>query len=51
MESTRLPFYGKVELENGLILKWLRFASSEDEAIRIVTAQHVHVRRCWPTAR
>lgn len=34
------PIYGKVTLKNGLTLKWLRFAESEAEAIRIVTAQH-----------
>lgn len=42
-----MPIYGQVELNNGIIIKWLRFAKSEDEAIRIVTAQHVHVKRCW----
>jgi hypothetical protein len=40
---------GIVELENGLIIHWLRFAESEAEAIRIVIAQHVHVNRCWVT--
>jgi len=42
-----MPITGKVELENGLILKWLRFTDTEAEAIRLVTAQHVHVKRCW----
>ena len=41
------PVYGKVELENGLVLAWLRFVVSEEEAVRIVIAQHVHVARCW----
>lgn len=50
----RQPITGKVKLHNGLVLKWLRFvdaalttAAAEAEAIRIVTAQHVHVARCW----
>lgn len=42
-----LPIYGKVELKNGLIISWLRFADSEEAAVRMVTAQHVHVERCW----
>ena len=41
------PFYGSIELENGLTIPWLQFAVSEDEAIRVVAAQHVHVVRCW----
>lgn len=41
------PIHGQVELNNGLVITWLRFAESETEAIRIVTAQHVHVKRCW----
>lgn len=43
--------YGKVELENGLILDWLRFSPSEEEAIRVVRAQHVHVKDCWIVER
>lgn len=41
------PVYGFVELENGQIIEWLRFAESEEKAIEIVKAQHVHVKRCW----
>jgi len=43
----RMPHYGQVELENGLVIAWLRFAESPEEAMRIVTAQCVHVKRCW----
>lgn len=39
-------FFGTVELENGLVIRWLRFASSADEAVRIVAAQHTNVVRC-----
>jgi hypothetical protein len=35
-----IPVYGIVELKNGLVIKWLRFADSKAEAVRIVTAQH-----------
>ena len=42
--------YGIVELNNGLILEWLRFVEAglgaKAEAVRIVTAQHVHVAKC-----
>ena len=41
------PITGSVELENGLVLKWWRFAENEAEAIRVVTAQHCHVVKCW----
>lgn len=49
----RLPIRGKVTLDNGITLTWLQFvaattrAEAETEAMRIVTAQHVHVERCW----
>jgi len=46
-ERERKAFYGQVELHNGLVLRWLQWAESEEEAIRIVTAQCVHVTRCW----
>lgn len=42
-----IPVHGFVETENGQVSAWLRFAVSEAEAIRIVTAQAVHVTRCW----
>lgn len=41
------PIYGYVELNNGIVIRWLRFAVSPEEAIRVVIAQHVHVARCW----
>ena len=44
------PIYGVVELENGLLIDWLEFRETEEEAIRIVTAQHdPHVVRCEVT--
>jgi hypothetical protein len=48
-----MPITGRVQLDNGITLRWLRFvhnttqAAAEVEAVRLVTAQHVHVRRCW----
>lgn len=40
------PIYGVVELENGLVLNWLRFAPSNEEAIRLVKAAYIYVVRC-----
>ena len=50
----RIPIRGKVTLGNGITVTWLRFipetfADAEAEAIRLVTAQHIHVLRCWVT--
>ena len=39
--------YGRVTLENGLTIDWQRKAASAEDAVRVVTAQHVHVVRCW----
>ena len=51
-----MPIYGKVKLNNGITINWLKFIDStnnteeaETEAMRIVTAQHVHVKKCWIT--
>jgi hypothetical protein len=41
------PYYGYLTLENGKLLRWVRFACNAEEAKRIVIAQHVHVRECW----
>lgn len=46
----RIPVRGFVTLHNGITLRWLRFIDATDavaEAVRLVTAQHVHVQRCW----
>lgn len=45
--AQRIPIYGRVELENGQVVRWLRFEETAAEAIRVVTAQYVHVVRCW----
>lgn len=43
-----IPVYGIVELKNGLVLLWLRFADSKDEAVRIVTGEHgIAVADCY----
>lgn len=49
-----MQVYGHVQLGNGIIIRWLRFihnvtdrVAAEIEAVRIVTAQHIHVQRCW----
>jgi len=47
MMGNRKPVYGFVELENGIVMRWLRFATSDAEAVRVVVAQHVTVSRCW----
>lgn len=39
------PFYGKVELNNGLIIPWLRFEVSKSEALRIATAQFSQIKQ------
>jgi hypothetical protein len=41
------PIRGKIKLENGTILDWSQFAETEEEAIRIVTAQYVHSTHRW----
>ena len=44
---TRLPVHGFIEFNNGIIIAWLRFATSEEEAVRVATAQNGNVARCW----
>lgn len=47
-KNVNRAIFGKVELKNGVIIKWMRFAADEDEAMRLVTAEHAyHVTRCW----
>ena len=39
--------YGKIELNNGQVLDWMRFASDDAEAIQLVIDQHAGAKRCW----
>ena len=53
-----IPVYGHIELQNGLVLNWLRFIPvkhlsdslivAQREAIKIVEGEHgIATKRCW----
>lgn len=57
MTTLKHAIYGKIELNNGRVMEWLRFVDGTmdlsdaiKEGVRLVAAQHGDAtKKCWPT--